>query len=72
MIEITVKAPSGTGKSTIASHIAKTLWDMGFDVVVDDSDEIGPKFLEQERLNGILSKNPTISISTEQDQRTRV
>lgn len=70
MIEITVKAPSGTGKSTIASHIAKTFWDMGFDVVVDDSDEIDPKFLEQERLNGILSKNLTISISTEQKPRS--
>jgi adenylylsulfate kinase-like enzyme len=64
-IEITVKASSGMGKSTVASHIAKALYDMGFYVVVDDSDEIGPKFLEQERLDSVLNKNLTISISTE-------
>lgn len=65
MIEITVKAESGMGKNTIASYIAKALHDMGADVVVDDSDEIGHQYLHKERLHSVFGRNVTISISTE-------
>ena len=71
MIEITVKAKSGEGKSTIASYLAKTLDDMGFDVVVDDSDEINHTFLSKERLQTVLNKTDMISIKTEQVPRTK-
>lgn len=72
MIEITVKAESGMGKSTIASYIAKALYDMGADVVVDNVDEIGHQYLHKERLQSVFGRNVTISISTEQKQKTRV
>jgi hypothetical protein len=43
---------------------------MGLDVVVDDSDEIGPQFFHKERLQSVINNNVTISISTELKPRT--
>ena len=70
MIEIIVKAKSGHGKSTIASNIAAYLQEIGFNVMVDDIDEIGPKFLGEERLQGIVNNSIYVKISTEQILRS--
>lgn len=61
-ITIIVKGKSGSGKSTIASRIATLLANDGFDVVVDNSDEIRADFNTPERINTLLKNDTMISI----------
>jgi CO dehydrogenase nickel-insertion accessory protein CooC1 len=58
MIEINVTGESGTGINTMASHIAVLLYDQGFDVVVNSSDEINAELVTKEKLQKL--KNDTI------------
>lgn len=68
-ITIIVKGKAGSGKSTIASRIATLLTNDGFDVVVDNSDEIRVEFNTPERINTMLKKDTMISIHHVQEKR---
>lgn len=69
-ITIIVKGKAGTGKSTIASHIATILSNEGFDVVANDSDEIQAKFNTPERIDALIRNDTMICIHHEQEPRT--
>ena len=64
MIEITVRATSGSGKNTLASFLATILHNEGFDVVVDSSDDIKSEYATKERLHKIM-QHTIISVGTE-------
>jgi len=55
-IEITVKAPSGYGKSTIASHIAAYLYDIGFYVVQMTATKLVLNLLKKNVCNQLSTK----------------
>ena len=64
MINIVVESQSGQGINTLASHIAMLLYNEGFDVVVNSSDEINAELATKERLHMI--KNTMIGVETKQ------
>jgi tRNA uridine 5-carbamoylmethylation protein Kti12 len=69
MLEIIIKGHSGHGKSTLASRIAKLLYDDGFEVAVGESEENNVDFATPERLSSIRRLR-NITINTEQLMRT--
>jgi hypothetical protein len=66
MLEITVAGEAGHGSNTLASYIARLLYDEGFDVVVSSSDEVNTDFATKERVYSLLKEHVIISINVEQ------
>ena len=64
MINIVVEGQSDQDMSTLASHIATLLYNEGFDVVVNSSDEINAELATKDRLHKI--KNTMIGVETKQ------
>ena len=64
MINIVVEGQSDQYINTLASHIATLLYNEGFDVVVNSSDEINAELATKERLHKI--KNTMIGVETKQ------
>ena len=67
MINIVVEGQSDQDINTLASHIATLLYNEGFDVVVNSSDDINVELATKEKLHKI--KNTMIGVETKQLQR---
>ena len=72
-VKITIKGPSGTGKSTLAQTITALLSKLGFDVSLTDTEEapLSREVLEQ-RINGLLSMGQKIEVRTIQVARSTI
>ena len=64
MINIVVEGQSDQYINTLASHIAMLLYNEGFDVVVNSSDEINAELATKDRLHKV--KNTMIGMETKQ------